>query len=105
MFCPQCKSILKPAKEDGKLLLRCDCGYVDSAPREKNFKERIQTQAEIQVAESSNSSAVYDHTCSKCKYAKAQLIEKGVWYSDEDAVVLYVCGSCGNTEMEKAKVK
>lgn len=61
--------------------------------------------AEIRIIDDNNSLAVYDHICKKCGHDKAEIIEKGQMYSDEDDIILYVCGKCGYTEMQDAKIK
>jgi len=38
------------------------------------------------------------HKCSKCGYEKAELIEKGVMYTDEDYAYYFKCGRCGHVE-------
>ncbi|MBW2971705.1 transcription factor S [Candidatus Woesearchaeota archaeon] len=30
-FCPKCKSILRPKKEDGKVIMFCSCGHTSKA--------------------------------------------------------------------------
>jgi len=50
------------------------------------------------VVEDKNIFATYPHKCKKCGYDKAQVIDMGIWYSDEAAVTRFKCGKCGFAE-------
>ncbi len=71
----------------------------------EKITEKTEKSRPIEVVEDKNPLAVYDHKCKKCGYDKAQLIEIGIWYSDEDDVVRYKCGRCGYVEKAEGKVK
>ena len=63
------------------------------------FNEKIKKKEEkFEVATEENPLAVYPHTCKKCGYEKAQLIEIGIQIGDEDPVIKYKCGRCGLVE-------
>ncbi|MFC1741852.1 hypothetical protein ACFL3V_04925 [Nanoarchaeota archaeon] len=108
MFCPKCKSILKPSKQEDKVIFTCpNCG-ITTKPETNTILTEKRKQPEKKgsgVADQRNILAVHNHTCTKCGHNKAELIEQGVWYTDEDHVVLYKCGKCGHTERADAKVK
>ena len=38
------------------------------------------------------------YKCPKCGYEKAQIIDMGIFYSDEDNLILLKCGKCGHSE-------
>lgn len=39
-FCPKCKSILQPKKDEkGKVCMTCSCGYTDNKPAPSSIKE------------------------------------------------------------------
>ena len=100
-FCPKCKSILAPKKENGETLLVCSCGF-KKAVEKKEMREKGKKDTKIDIVhDETNPLAVYPHKCKKCGYGKAQLISKGIWYSDEDEVIEYVCGKCGAHEREE----
>lgn len=42
--------------------------------------------------------ANYRHKCKKCGYGKAEIIDLGAQYSDEDELILVRCGKCGYSE-------
>lgn len=94
MFCPKCGSLLENQT--------CSCGFTKTTTLKLKEKPKHKT---IEVVDSKNLLAVYDHDCEKCGHKKAELIEKGQMYSDEDDVILYKCGRCGHVEMVDAKVK
>ena len=50
------------------------------------------------VLSDENKMATYKHKCEKCGYGKAQIIDVGPLYSDEDNLILLKCGKCGFSE-------
>ena len=50
------------------------------------------------VVTDKNTFATYDHECEKCGHKKAEVIDVGVLYSDEDNLILLKCGKCGYSE-------
>ncbi len=100
---------MKPVKRDGRVFYFCaPCGVEIRSDSLQKLTEKRQEPKEKKgegVADERNVLAVHKHTCSKCGYDKAEIIELGVWYTDEDHNVLYRCGRCGHTEKEDAKVK
>ncbi|MDE1849040.1 MAG: hypothetical protein KGH55_03345 [Nanoarchaeota archaeon] len=47
--------------------------------------------------------ATFDHRCKKCGYGKAELLDLGAQYSDENELVMIKCGKCGYTERIEKK--
>jgi len=44
-FCPRCGSILRPAKgKEGKLVLRCSCGYTTKVDKAEGYKVKFDIQ-------------------------------------------------------------
>jgi DNA-directed RNA polymerase subunit M len=99
IFCNVCGRILTITEKVGK----CACGF------EKTFSEEIFSTEEIKqksqkgegFVKEQNILATFAHECKKCGHDKAQVIEMGVWYSDEAGVIRYKCGKCGFTEQDK----
>lgn len=93
-FCTKCGAIMKPSRTKPGMLV-CSCG--NSQPISKTtMKESAKPHKDIEVVHDTiNPLAVYPHKCKKCCFDRAQLISKGVWYTDEDEVIEYVCGRCG----------
>jgi len=56
------------------------------------------------VLKEENRMATYKHKCEKCGYGKAQIIDVGPLYSDEDNLILLKCGKCGYSERIGSKI-
>ncbi len=102
-FCPKCQSILIPEEnKKGKIETKCaHCGYLDMLKEKKlveyeKIKHRKEKKGKIENVH--NEFADYKHKCQKCGYGKAQIIDMGVSYSDEDNLILLKCGRCGWSE-------
>lgn len=94
-FCEKCGSLLKSEKRGpGVNVFTCGCGF-ERIGSSGDHKETIKRNEELSVGSDIHPLAVYEHICSKCGFNKAQLISKGIWYSDEDEVQEFVCGKCG----------
>ena len=101
-FCPKCSSILIPRMDNGKLAVHCThCGY----SRKGDVKILVETEKMPEreeigegVVSSINEFATYDNVCEKCGYGKAQVVDMGQWYSDEDNIIILRCGKCGWAE-------
>jgi len=106
MFCPDCGSILAPKKIKKEIRYTCNCGFTEVKPITENvtLKENPK-HTRIEVMDEVNRVAVHDHKCKNCGYDKAEIIDKGQMYSDEDDVILFKCGRCGKIEMLDNKVK
>ena len=104
-FCPKCENILVPEKLNEKQFwIKCHhCGFSRKA-KEKSLveKEKILHKYQIgrafKVSDEKNEFATYNHKCQKCGYGKAQVIDMGIFYSDEDNLILLKCGKCGWSE-------
>ena len=68
-------------------------------------KIKKEVKGDLAAVEEENIFATYDHVCKKCGYDKAQIVDLGIWYSDEDNVLRIMCGKCGFTENLNSKVK
>jgi DNA-directed RNA polymerase subunit M/transcription elongation factor TFIIS len=96
-FCNSCGALIA-RMENNELV--CSCGN-RQAPASVSVNEKMAAQKELEVVDrSTHPLAVYDHVCSKCGYGKAQLVSKGVWITDEDEWVEYICGKCGHHDHE-----
>jgi len=111
-FCPKCGSVMIPEKSqdssDGEFILKCPhCGFLKGkigmplVEREKLPAKEIRGE---KITEEGNEFATYDHKCQKCGFEKAQVIDMGLSYSDEDNLILLKCGKCGWSERVGRKV-
>ncbi len=99
-FCPKCGDLLIPEKKGEKFFITCEkCGFSKEVKR-LIAKENFEPKKKIGqgITKSENSLATYHNKCSKCGYDKAQIIDMGVSYSDEDNLILLKCGKCGYSE-------
>jgi DNA-directed RNA polymerase subunit M/transcription elongation factor TFIIS len=96
-FCPDCGALLTPT---GKALV-CGCGHAQEASS-YTFVEREPVREHVQgIADhSEHPLATFDHVCTKCGFEKAQLVSKGIFVSDEDESLEYICGKCGHHDQE-----
>jgi len=97
LFCKKCNKILS-LKEEDKF---CSCGEpkpenTNHAVREKIFSKE---KGEGSVKDE-NIYATFPHVCKKCGYDKAEVIDLGIWCSDEAAVIRYKCGKCKFVEQD-----
>jgi len=111
-FCEKCGGILRNQQiDEDQYYLFCDnCHDFKTINAKENFKtsssEKIEKQEERGegVGKDKNIFANYNHVCKKCGYDKAQILDLGVFYSDEDNLILLKCGKCGFSERVGRKV-
>jgi len=101
-FCPKCGGLLIPHSIGERSIIKCkNCDYFVEAKVDHLVEEEKITHKEPKgegVIENENPFATYDHKCEKCGYGKAQIIDAGVSYSDEDNLIMLKCGKCGHSE-------
>jgi DNA-directed RNA polymerase subunit M/transcription elongation factor TFIIS len=107
MFCKSCGQILLPQKTPYGKWLSCPSGH--QQPELNQTAEIISTKNKdktnrLSVASDENILAVHDHACQRCGYGKAEMLEIGSFYSDEDSVVKMKCGKCGHVEQLAGKI-
>jgi DNA-directed RNA polymerase subunit M/transcription elongation factor TFIIS len=93
MFCPKCKELMNLGTNE----LICSCGFTT---KKGNVIEKITNNSQIAIHDGKNIFAIHEHDCPKCHHDKAQMIELGVWYNDEDMDIMYKCGKCGFCERD-----
>ena len=107
-FCKKCKTLLNPLEKEGRFFLECKkCGFVDEV--KKNLlitSEKIKRPKKIGEGSVKDKDifATYNHICKKCGYDKAEVIDMGIFYSDEDNLIFLKCGKCGFSERIGRKV-
>ncbi|MEN7982478.1 MAG: hypothetical protein ABFQ65_03440 [Nanoarchaeota archaeon] len=96
-FCPKCSGMLMLNRDKSV----CNsCGFVVYLKLDLSSNEKIPEKDEIGegAIKEENIFATYEHKCSKCGFDKAQVIDCGVFYSDEDNLIFLKCGKCGFSE-------
>lgn len=73
---------------------------------QQKFTEKIKHKhlGELNPIEEKNEFANFSNKCPKCGYDKAQIINCGIWYGDEDEVIRLKCGKCGYVEGQDGKI-
>ena len=99
-FCPKCGDLLIPEKKEDKFVAKCDkCRFSRTV---KPLKEREDLEPKKKIGggiiKNENPLATYSNKCPKCGYNKAQIIDMGIFYSDEDNLIMLKCGKCGYSE-------
>jgi DNA-directed RNA polymerase subunit M/transcription elongation factor TFIIS len=105
-FCKKCGGMIRIQDiGKGKSYKFCDkCQDFEVVDTNKNsgisFSESIKKEENKGrgIKNGVNELATYKHTCKKCGYDKAQVIDVGILYSDEDNLILLKCGKCGFSE-------
>lgn len=108
-FCKKCEVPLVPTIIDDELFLECNrCGKIEKSKEGNKIssKEKIPAKAVRKegVVTDKDNFADYKHKCPKCGFGKARIIDMGVFYSDEDNLILVQCGKCGWSERIGRKV-
>lgn len=105
-FCKKCGGILRSQKIDKKLsYLFCDNCHIFELIKTKDNSvmfssekiEREENRGEG-ISNDKNLLATYKNKCKECGYDKAQILDLGIFYSDEDNLILLKCGKCGFCE-------
>jgi DNA-directed RNA polymerase subunit M/transcription elongation factor TFIIS len=107
MFCPQCKTCIVPEKIGVDFFISCpNCNFSGKIKEGLKSSEKILQKDSLTegVSSGENPLASYENVCQKCGYDKAQLIDVGILYSDEDNLILLKCGKCGFSERIGRKV-
>ncbi len=108
MFCKTCGTLLQPKDTPYGKWMACPKGHAQpELNQEKNIisTKNSQPGRMIEIADDQNILAVHDHKCKRCGYDKAELIEIGCFYSDEDNSYKMKCGKCGFVEQLEGKVR
>ena len=102
MFCPKCRSILRPKKdEDGKTILYCSCGYSsDKTAQMKTIKEKqVDDKAEMGVVDKEIETLPIseDEICPKCGNKRAYYWLIQTRAGDEPETKFLRCTKCKHT--------
>ncbi len=101
MFCPHCKSILRPKEIGGKRVLWCSCGYTSEKKEDAAFKEKGNVK-QITVVEEVEVGPLVDAECEKCGHKKAHYWTMQTRAADEPETRFFRCEKCRHTWREYA---
>lgn len=99
-FCPKCGNLLIPRREGNKFYGECGKCNFSRELKILKTKENLEPKKKVGrgIGKEENPLATYHSKCPKCGYEKAQIIDMGIFYSDEDNLILLKCGKCGHSE-------
>ena len=95
-FCPKCGSLLLPKKENGKKILKCNCGYKNKKGEKIELKEKFDTSKnKIEtIEEEVEAMPLTDAECPKCGHKKAYYWMVQTRSSDEAPTKFFKCEKC-----------
>ncbi len=103
LFCPKCRAILKPVKEDGKVVMVCSCGYRNDASDAGSLKEtrKKREKEEVEVVEKEiETLPVTKAECPKCGNDEAFYWTVQTRAGDEAETRFLKCTKCKKTWRE-----
>ena len=103
-FCKDCKNIRPPNSK--KFTICQNCGLYQEILKDLVFQEKIKEKTKKGEGASTgeNQYANYENICRRCGHDKAQIVDMGIFYSDEDNLIFLKCGKCGFSERIGRKV-
>lgn len=100
-FCPKCKSILRPRKEEsGKVVMFCSCGYTEGAQATtlKDDPKVKKDEAEMEVVEKEiETLPITKEDCPECGNGEAFYWLQQTRAGDEAATKFLRCTKCKHT--------
>ena len=100
MFCPKCKSLLRPKMEGNKRVMGCHCGYVAGESISAAISEKSKQAKEIHVMEDIETRPIVDTNCKKCGNKQAYFWSIQTRASDEPETRFFKCTKCKTTWRE-----
>ncbi len=96
-FCPKCKSILRPKKEDDKIVMYCSCGYTCSGNcgslKEETLKKEEEPELEV-VNEDFETLPITKEECPTCGNGEAYFWLVQTRSGDESETKFLKCTKC-----------
>lgn len=96
LFCPKCKSLLRPTVRDNKKLMTCSCGYSTSDVAKAKISERIVTnEPKVEViTKEVEPNPLTEADCPKCGHKKAYYWLVQTRAADEAETKFFKCEKC-----------
>ena len=102
MFCPDCKSILRPKDKGGKRVLWCSCGYTSDKPETTEIREQQETMKKIEAIETIETNPIIEARCPECENKEAYYWTQQTRAADEPETRFFKCTKCNHTWREYA---
>lgn len=100
-FCPKCKSILRPRKENEKIILYCSCGYTAKSGQDNSSLkdgQKKEKEVELDVADENHEVLpITKEDCPKCGNKEAYYWLVQTRAADEAATKFLKCTKCKKT--------
>lgn len=97
-FCPECKSILRPKKEEDKVIMTCSCGYTSDSKGSGSIKEKAKETADVEVVDQDfETMPITKEECPKCKNKEAYYWLVQTRSADEAMTKFLRCTKCKHT--------
>ncbi|MBI2107064.1 transcription factor S [Candidatus Woesearchaeota archaeon] len=94
LFCPKCKSLLVPNKEDPKKIV-CSCGYKSRQKKNLSVKEKMESSRRLEVVDKIiETLPLTEMECPKCEHLKAYYWTAQTRSSDEAETRFFRCAKC-----------
>lgn len=98
-YCPECKSIMYPSKEDPEILVcrNNKCGYKMKTKLEDRIITTPSKDKELKIIEDElDTLPTAEVICSKCDNDKARWFLRQTRAADEPTTRFYICTKCGH---------
>lgn len=96
LFCPKCGELLTFTNVSDVKLGVCSCGFIGEVDEDFVISEKpIKVTEGKGILVPDQDKDGFPHTCDKCGYGKADVVDLGASYSDESNVYLFKCKKCG----------
>ena len=99
MFCPKCKSLLRPKEVQGQKILACGCGYQSEGVVTLSEKQKQEVQ-KFEAVEDKEMLPLIEALCKKCNHMKAYYWVVQTRAADEPPTRFYRCEKCKHTWRE-----
>ncbi|MEK6835918.1 MAG: transcription factor S [Nanoarchaeota archaeon] len=97
LFCPRCKSMLIPKKDDPKKISCNHCGYTSRQRKMLNIKERTEKEKKIEIIDKTMETLPKtDAKCPECGHNKAYYWLAQTRAADEAETQFFRCAKCGH---------
>jgi len=100
-FCPKCHSILRPKKENEKLVMYCSCGYSSASDTDGSLKEEKKVkkaEVDFEVVEKEvNTLPITKEECPNCGNKEAFYWLQQTRAGDEAETKFMKCTKCKHT--------
>ena len=108
-FCPECSSLLRKKRINGKIYLECKCGFQkEENVSEEEIQHKIQEKKDslkknLIIVSNDDKIAVHPkvtRTCPKCKNEEAETWQEQTRSADEPSTSFFRCTKCKYTWRE-----